>query len=217
MTNPISESVAKVRRRYDRLARVYGAALFLFGFPRRTRRAAVAALDLPRGARALEVGCGRGANLALLVDAVGPTGTVHGIDVSTEMLHHAEKLVAHHGWSDVKVRIEDAAQLTGPADLDGVLFGLSSAVLPEPRAALDAAWRRLRPGGRLVIVEGCLPEGRLGRLLRPVILFLSRMTVLGNPDSRGWEDLAELSPDVRTRWYQFGTYYIATVVKPSDG
>jgi SAM-dependent methyltransferase len=109
--------------------------------------------------------------------------------------------------------VEDAARVTGPDQLDGVLFGLSYAILPEPRTALEAGWRLLRPGGRLVIVEGSLPDNLLGRLLRPPTLALSRLTVLGDPDVRGWEDLAALSPDVHTRWFQFRTYYVSCAVK----
>lgn len=214
MPNPVSESIVKVSRRYDRIAPVYRALLVLFGLPPGARRAAVRALDLAAGAQVLEIGCGSGRNLPLLVDAVGPGGRVYGVDVSTGMLARAERLIERRGWSNVELRVEDAARLTRPSQLDGVLFGLSYAVLPEPRAALESAWRLLRPGGRLTIVEGCLPDSPLGRALRAPMLALSRLTVLGDPDARGWEDLAELSPDVHTRWLQFGTYYVASAVKP---
>jgi ubiquinone/menaquinone biosynthesis C-methylase UbiE len=213
MANPVSESVTKVSRRYDRLAPLYRALLPLFLLPPRARRAAVEALDLSAGASVLEVGCGSGRNLPLLVDAVGPSGKVYGIDVSTGMLDRAKDLVERRGWSNVELRVEDAARLSGPDQLDGVLFGLSYAVLPEPRTALKAGWHLLRPGGRLVIVEGSLPDNLLGRLLRPPVLALSRLTVLGDPDVHGWKDLAELSPDVQTRWLQFGTYYVSRAVK----
>lgn len=213
MSNPVSESVTKVSRRYDRLAPLYRALLPLFLLPPGARRAAVEALDLSAGASVLEVGCGSGRNLPLLVDAVGPSGKTYGIDVSTGMLDRAKELVERRGWSNVELRVEDAARLTYPDELDGVLFGLSYGVLPEPRAALDAAWKLLRPGGRVVIVEGRLPDNLLGRLLRPPVLALSRLTVLGDPDVRGWDDLAELSPDVQTRWLQFGTYYVSRAVK----
>jgi ubiquinone/menaquinone biosynthesis C-methylase UbiE len=214
MSNPVSESVTKVSRRYDRLAPLYRLLLLLFLVPRGARRAAVEALDLSAGASVLEVGCGSGSNLPLLVDALGPSGKVYGVDVSTGMLDRAQRLVERRGWSNVELRLEDAARLRCPDQLDAVLFGLSYAVLPEPRTALEAGWQLLRPGGRLVIVEGGLPDNLLGRLLRPAVLALSRLTVLGNPDVRGWEDLAELSPNVETRWFQFGTYYVSRAVKP---
>jgi ubiquinone/menaquinone biosynthesis C-methylase UbiE len=202
-----------VSRRYDRLAPIYRAILPFFLLPRGARRAAVDALDLSPGASVLEVGCGSGRNLPLLVDAVGPSGKVYGVDISTGMLDRAKRLVDRRGWSNVELRVEDAARLTRPDELDGVLFGLSYAVLPERRTALEAGWKLLRLGGRLVIVEGRLPDNLLGRLLRAPTLALSRLTVLGDPDARGWEDLAELSPDVRTRWLQFGMYYVSRAVK----
>jgi ubiquinone/menaquinone biosynthesis C-methylase UbiE len=213
MSNPISQSVDRVRRRYDRLAPAYPAALSLFLLPRRARRLAVQALSLEPGGRALEVGCGSGRNLPLLAEAVGPTGAVYGVDVSTGMLRRAKRLVDQQGLSNVELRVEDAAQLAGPDQLDAVLFGLSYAMLPEPRTALAACWDLVRPGGRVVIVEGRLPDNLLGCLLRRPAAALSRLTVLGDPDARGWKDLADLSPDVETRWLQFGTHYISSAVK----
>lgn len=152
-----------------------------------------------------------------MVDAVGPSGKVYGVDISTGMLGRAKRLVDRRGWSNVALRVEDAAGLTGPDQLDGVLFGLSYAVLPDRRAALEAAWRLLRPGGRLVIVEGRLPDNLLGRLPRPPMLALNRLTVLGDPDARGWEDLAALAPHVQTRWLQFGTYCVSSAIRPEAG
>lgn len=213
----VSRSVSEVSRRYDRLAPFYPAVLGLFGVPPGARRLAVEALALPAGGRVLEVGCGTGRNLGLLVEAAGPDGEVHAVDISTAMLERAQRLVDRRGWANVRLSAQDAARLTGPAGLDGVLFGLSYAVLPEPRAALDAAWRLLRPGGRMVIVEGRLPDNRLGRALRRPMTVLSRWTVLGDPDSRGWDDLAALSTGVHTRWLQLGTYYVSSARKEACG
>jgi ubiquinone/menaquinone biosynthesis C-methylase UbiE len=53
------------------------------------RREAVAALDLAAGAAAADVGCGPGDGLGLLADAVGPPGTVLGIDYSGGMARRA--------------------------------------------------------------------------------------------------------------------------------
>src|SRR5262249_32120252 len=48
--------------------------------------AAVAETDIPSGGVAIDVGCGTGRALPALRSAVGPTGTVLGIDVTVEML-----------------------------------------------------------------------------------------------------------------------------------
>jgi demethylmenaquinone methyltransferase/2-methoxy-6-polyprenyl-1,4-benzoquinol methylase len=216
MSNPVSGSVARVIRRYDRLASFYTRVFAPLLIPRRVRRAGITALGLSPGMRVLEIGCGSGLDLPLLVGAVGSSGTVYGVDVSPRMLGQAKDLVSRHNWCNVELREQDAARLTDPTGLEAVLFGFSYAILPDPAAALQAAWQLLRPGGRLVIVEGHVPDHRVGRLLRAPLLLLSKRTVLGDPDNRGWEDLTLLAPSVDTRWLGFGTYYVARVVKLSS-
>jgi hypothetical protein len=57
------------------------------------------------------------------------------------------------------------------------------------------------------------PANRLGRLLKPVGEALAT-TFPGDPHSRPWEDLAGLSQPMETERFQFGTYFICSIVKP---
>lgn len=57
--------------------------------------------------------------------------------------------------------------------------------------------------------------GRIGRLLRPFAGAVSRATVLGDPDSRPWEDLAELgTTELDTVRFQAGTYFVCSARRP---
>lgn len=197
-----------VRRRYDRLARFFVLFEWLFLLPRGIRRRAVERLELKPGGRVLEVGCGTGRNLVHLVRAVGPHGRVCGIDLSEGMLREARALSAGAGWRNVTLLREDAADYALPELFDGVIFSLSYAVIPRHREALRRAWEHLRPGGYVVIMDAKLPSGFLGRLLHPFVVWASRATVLGNPDIRPWDELAELTDDVSCEEVQFGTYYV---------
>ena len=53
-------------------------------------RPAIQALQLPLGSRGLDAGCGIGLQALLLAEAVGPSGHVTGLDISAELLSHAE-------------------------------------------------------------------------------------------------------------------------------
>lgn len=53
--------------------------------------AAVDAAEPSKGATVAEIGFGGGAGLALLLDRVGPTGVVHGIEISETMLAGARR------------------------------------------------------------------------------------------------------------------------------
>lgn len=212
----LESSVEVIGRRYDRLAPLYRMIELLFHLPPGIRRRAVDQMELSPGEHVLEVGCGTGRNLHLLVASVGPSGKVEGIDISTGMLARARRLIARRGWGNVMVSEQDAAVFDPAGRLDAVLYSLSYGVIPNRQEALRRAWNALGPGGRLVIMDACLPEGRRGRLLRPLALALSNATVLGDPDVRSWDELATLGSDVRTQHLWFGTYVIAQTRKPAS-
>src|SRR5689334_10954697 len=58
-------------------------------------RAAIADLSLPGGSRGLDVGCGVGLYTLWLTEAVGPGGSVVGIEPSSERVTAARGLVGH--------------------------------------------------------------------------------------------------------------------------
>ena len=133
---PNRRPLGEIVKGYDRVARLYSTfePLYLIFPP--ARRKAVAALNLKAGDVVLEIGAGTGRNLPYLVDAVGPNGTVIAVDASEGMLAEARKLMERHGWSNVQLLRQDAAQLQLDGDVDAVLFSLSYSVLPEPGPAL---------------------------------------------------------------------------------
>ena len=64
----------------------------VFGwFLRRTHGTVVELAALSAGERVLDVGCGTGSLATALKVSVGPTGSVHGIDASPEMIEVARR------------------------------------------------------------------------------------------------------------------------------
>ena len=204
---------AFVRHRYNQLANFFVFFEWLFLLPRGIRTRAVRRLNLNPGDRVLEVGCGTGRNLALLADAVGVEGKVYGVDLSEGMLAEAEELCRESALRNVALAHADAAGYVVPEPVEGAIFSLSYAVIPHHRDALRRAWNQLRPGGRLVIMDAKLPNGVWGKLLYPFVIWTSRLTVLGNPDVRPWDEMRELTDNVEYEEAQFGTYYICSARK----
>ena len=205
-----------ITRRYDRFARIIPLFDWLFFMPPRFREKAAERLQLKPGGRVLEIGCGTGRNLGPLQAAVGPTGTVYGVDISTGMLDQARALCAQNGWSNVNLLQQDAAEFAAPAPLDGVMFGLSYNTIPHHLAVLHHAWNLLRPGGRLVVMDAKLPPGLGGRLILPFSLWLMKRTMLGNPLIKPWEDVMRVAGAIEMEQYMFGSWYICAATKPLD-
>ena len=72
------------------------------------RTKAVHLLQLPKGGRALDVGCGTGGSFPYLRDAVGETGEVVGVEISPDVARAAERRIDVNHWSNVKVVVGDA-------------------------------------------------------------------------------------------------------------
>jgi demethylmenaquinone methyltransferase/2-methoxy-6-polyprenyl-1,4-benzoquinol methylase len=211
-SHPTRRSQSANTRRYDRIARFYSTLEPLYLIFPPARRRAVAALGLRAGDTVLEIGAGTGRNFPYLVEAVGPTGTVIGVDASQGMLVEARKLIEQRGWSNVQVLHQDATQLEVDRDVDGALFSLSYSAMPEPRPALARAWERLRPSSRVVVMDMGLTQGGLYRLLAPIARLLVKYAP-GDAYSDPWSDLAAYGP-VETKRFLLGFFYVSALTKP---
>ncbi len=153
ITNPQPQvAPEQVRTMFDQIARSYDLlnTVLSGGRDAAWRRAAARATALRPGDAALDVCTGTGKLARLLRRRVGPHGQVTGVDFSEGMLAIARRHVA-----GVEFREGDATRLDGVADgsVDAVTvaFGLRNVV--DRDAAVRAAHRVLRPGGRYVILE----------------------------------------------------------------
>ncbi len=107
---------------------------------------------------ALDAGCGTG---FLSFELAARGHRVTGVDFAPAMLAEARRKAAEH---DAPVRFEeaDAEQLSFPSG--SFDFAISRHVLwtlPHPEAAIDEWIRVLRPGGRLVVLDGQFDPGFL--------------------------------------------------------
>lgn len=139
-----------VQATYNRWAGIYDWNPVL-ALVRPARRRAVEAMNLRAGDTVVDMGTGTGANLPLLRDAVGETGTVIGIDASPKMLHRARVRIAKLGWENVSVLQGDIRDPPIDGPVDGLCSAFVAVMYDDPRILLEP-WADLVDSGAMATV-----------------------------------------------------------------
>jgi demethylmenaquinone methyltransferase/2-methoxy-6-polyprenyl-1,4-benzoquinol methylase len=151
----VLQSKDEIRAYYDKIAKVYDLLAERSEGP--MREAGLRLLAAQPGETIVEIGFGTGHSLVELARRVGPTGRVHGVDISEEMVTVATKLIEREGVGDrVTLWCQDASEL--PLDdhtIDAVFmsFTLELFDTPDIPRILAECRRVLRPGGRIGVVS----------------------------------------------------------------
>lgn len=137
--------------RYDRLLR-----LGLLGQERALRASTLEPAHIQPGDRVLDVGCGPGSLTLVAKSLAGPTGEVHGIDASPEMIDLARRKALKAGVdADFQVAlIQDIPFADGHFDVVTSSFMMHHLADDDARRkGLAEICRVLKPGGRCLIID----------------------------------------------------------------
>jgi SAM-dependent methyltransferase len=173
------------------------------------RRAIVDALPVRPGQVVLDVGSGSGLCFGLLLEKVGPEGSVVGIEESPEMVAVARERIEQEGWRNATVvqsRAEDAEiALTA----DAALFCAVHDIL-QSRDALRNVMNLLRPGAWVAAGGGKWAAPWMLGVNLPVMILHAPYVRSFEGFHRPWSHLEQLLEDVQVRELAFGSGYILT-------
>jgi len=184
------------------------------------RTKAVHLLQLPKGGRALDVGCGTGGSFPYLRDAVGETGEVVGVEISPDVARAAERRIDVNHWSNVKVVVGDARTATLEGMFDGmILFGA-----PDIYASAEALANlrpHLRDNARVVAFGAKLTKRRFGVVLNVLVKSLMRLSFESTPklNFEPWAALTAYSSEIQVQEFVHGCFFLVSgfVQPPVNG
>lgn len=185
------------------------------------REAAIKALGLEPGMRVLDLACGTGLNLPYLARAVGPTGTVVGLDYTRAMLERAKVRVEAGGHAQVRLIEGDAANLSFPeGSFDRVICTHALSIIPRSREALRRAVNALRPGGRMAVADLKRMDAPVEALqpfydvvVNPVYEAMAYSIGCAHPGREIIQEMRHLLENVQMEAYMGGAVYVASGTK----
>jgi phosphatidylethanolamine/phosphatidyl-N-methylethanolamine N-methyltransferase len=144
----MAEIEAHESKLYAELAPLYDKVFGKIFYTRLER--VIEDLDIPAGAKVLEVGAGTGTSFPAY-----PTHCeVTGIDLAPDMLARARQKIRDNGWTHFKVLEMNALDLEFPDNsFDYVMAFHVVTVVPDPIRMIAEAKRVCKPGGRIVVVN----------------------------------------------------------------
>jgi SAM-dependent methyltransferase len=114
--------------------------------------------DLVRGIDVVDLHCGAGRWLVAVARRF-PAARLVGVEPEADSAARAAQLVQNAGLAQ-RIRIErrEVHDALSAGSFDLAYFQHALHEMPDPVAALRAAWQMLRPGGRLLVLGWCLPD-----------------------------------------------------------
>ena len=185
---------------------------FDVGFVKPLRQKAVQLLRLKQGDRVLDMGCGMGGSFPYLVDSVGPSGEVVGVEISPEVTVNTRRRVEKNNWENVQVEVGDAQTVPLTGVFDGLLMFAAPDVYVSPEALANIL-PYLRDHARIVFFGAMISESRVGKLLNPLLKFaLSKLSFPTTPipDSEPWRLVAQHVEGLEIEAHIFGAMFLAS-------
>jgi demethylmenaquinone methyltransferase/2-methoxy-6-polyprenyl-1,4-benzoquinol methylase len=204
---PVGEKAGRVRQVFDSVANKYDLMndLMSFGIHRLWKRQTIELSGVRKGQQVLDLAAGTGDLSARFSGLVGNDGLVIFSDINASMLQVGRERMEDQGRvGNLHYVQADAQHLPFPENhFDCVTIGFGLRNVTDKQLALNAIFRCVKPGGRLLVLEFSKPTNRALEKVYDLYSFslLPKIGKLVTHDEESYRYLAEsirMHPDQET-------------------
>ena len=201
------EKAGRVRAVFDSVSNKYDLMndLMSFGVHRLWKRQVIEICGVRKGCKVLDLAAGTGDLSARFSGLVGPKGLVVFSDINASMLEQGRVRMMDEGHvGNLRYIQADAQHLPFPDDyFDCVTIGFGLRNVTDKQLALEAIFRVIKPGGRLMVLEFSKPTNKPMETLYDLYSFnlMPKIGKLVTQDEDSYRYLAEsirMHPDQET-------------------
>lgn len=189
----------RVHHVFEKIYDKYDSMNSIISFQRHKawRKDVMKQMNVPKGAKALDVCCGTGDWSFSLAEAVGSEGKVIGLDFSKNMLSVAIDKNKSLGFNQLEYIHGNAMELPFEDNsFDYVTIGFGLRNVPDYMTVLKEMYRVVKPGGKVVCLETSQPT-MIGFKQLYFFYFRFVMSLFGRIFARSYKEYAWLNESTR--------------------
>ncbi|MBK9734349.1 MAG: NAD(P)H-dependent oxidoreductase [Saprospiraceae bacterium] len=183
---------------------------FDFPFIKKVRQKAAKLLNLKKGDRIIDAGCGSGGSFPYLINMIGHTGEIIGIEISPQTIKNTNKRITKNNWQNIYVIEADAKTVKLSGSFNGLLMFAAPDVYASEQA-LSNIFPHLAVNSKVVLFGAKISKKRFGWILNGALRLVFSIFSSSTPslNSEPWHILENRLLNFQVEEYFFGWMFIA--------
>jgi ubiquinone/menaquinone biosynthesis C-methylase UbiE len=180
-------------------------------FIKPVRKKAIKLLDLKNGDRVIDAGCGSGGSFPFILNSIGQTGELIGVEISPATTINTRKRISKNHWKNVIIVEADARKVKLSGKFDGLLMFAAPDVFASEEALLNIL-PHLKENARIVFFGAKISNKKYGWILNGLIRFaFTKLSFPSTPmiESKPWPIIEKHSENLVVEELFFGWMFLA--------
>lgn len=177
----------------------------------RYKRKVFEASSMKAGDKVLLYCCGSGLDFLEIINKIGKSGKIIGVDFSTEMLKIAQNKIDKYNWNNIElVKADVTKHKHNTFDFDVSICMLGLSVISDYKEAYKNLYNHTKDNGEIIIADMKLSTNK-SKLVNPLTVFLSKKyggTYEGHKNSLEIIDnMKKTLSNIRTEAFLLDSFY----------